>query len=261
MPDVQTAAASWAEQLAGWAVPDEVLAQAPEPPWGFLPGMFLAPTEPDDRPARRLALGWLGAGGRVLDVGCGGGAASLALVPPATELIGVDEQQEMLKELARAAALVDVPVVTVEGTWPAVAALVPLADVVVCHHVAYNVSDLVSFVVSLTGHARCGVVLELGARHPLTYLRPLWRLFWGLDRPAGPTAEDAVAVVRECGIEPTIERWAGGPSHLLSPEDAVRLARKRLCLPASRDPEIAEALAELGDRTSEVWALSWPGDA
>ena len=36
-------------------------------------------------------------------------------------------------------------VTTTEGTWPTVAEPPPVADVVVCHHVAYNVSDLAPF--------------------------------------------------------------------------------------------------------------------
>jgi SAM-dependent methyltransferase len=257
---VQTAAAGWAEQLAAWTVPDDVLASAPEPPWGFLPGMFVAPAQPEDTPARRMALEWLGDGGSVLDVGCGGGTASLALVPPARALVGVDEQPTQLGHFAAACAERRVAVTTVEGTWPAVSSKVPSADVVVCHHVAYNVADLVAFVVALTGHAHAGVVLELGARHPLTYLRPLWRRFWGIERPTGPSATDALAVVRECGVEPRVERWRQPRTHLVSPEDGVRLARKRLCLPASRDDEIAAALAELPEPSHEIWALSWAGD-
>jgi hypothetical protein len=43
----------------------------------------------------------------------------------------------------------------------------PVADVVVCHPVAYNVSDLAPFAQRLTDHARAGVVMELTAQHPM----------------------------------------------------------------------------------------------
>jgi hypothetical protein len=41
----------------------------------------------------------------------------------------------------------------------------------------------------------------------------------------------------------------------------VRLARKGLCLPASRDAEIADALAALPPATPVVWTIAWPGEA
>jgi SAM-dependent methyltransferase len=261
--EVGDAARRWAEQLIGWAVPEDILAQAPEPPWGFLPGMF---TVDDDEvvldvPSRRIALEALGAGGSVLDVGSGGGSASLALVPALTSIVGVDERPEALDELRAAAARHDVPCEAVAGSWTAVAPEVPPADVVVCHHVLYNVPDAEPFVEELTSHARRLVVMELNAAHPLVYLAPLWCRFWGIERPNGPTAADAVVVVRELGIEPHVALGERPGGHWRSPDQQVRLARKRLCLPASRDAEIAEALAELPPATPQVWTIAWPGTA
>src|SRR4051812_28598057 len=96
-----TAAAVWAEALAAWAIPEDILAAAPESPWGFPVALF-HPAEdgPADTPSRQAALDALdalgGSGGSVLDVGCGAGAASLALVPPARRVIGVDSSPDML---------------------------------------------------------------------------------------------------------------------------------------------------------------------
>ncbi len=35
-----TAAERWAEALAGWAIPEPILAAAPESPWGFPSDLF-----------------------------------------------------------------------------------------------------------------------------------------------------------------------------------------------------------------------------
>src|SRR5690606_13438712 len=78
-------------------------------------------------------------GGTVLDVGCGGGRSSIPLVPPATELIGVDRRGPMLDEFVRAASETGAARRTVHGDWPEVASVTPLADVAICHHVAYDV--------------------------------------------------------------------------------------------------------------------------
>ena len=67
----------WREQLDGWAIPEEILASAPESPWGFPVGLFRSraaragqrPATPSNLEAARF----LPAGGTVLDVGAGGG--------------------------------------------------------------------------------------------------------------------------------------------------------------------------------------------
>src|SRR5262249_53548699 len=124
------AARRWAELLDGWSIPDEILFQAPEDPWWIDPACVEPPAEPEDTPSRRLAREARADGGRVLDVGCGAGAASLALVPPAGWLIGVDSSPAMLAAFADACRRRRVPFQTVDGEWPMVASQVPVADVV-----------------------------------------------------------------------------------------------------------------------------------
>ena len=102
---VGDAATRWAEQLAAWEIPDEILAQAPETPWTCLPADFAVegedPVSTASTPFEREVLP---PDGSVLDVGCGGGRASLALVPPAARIIGVDQSADMLRQLERSAA-------------------------------------------------------------------------------------------------------------------------------------------------------------
>jgi hypothetical protein len=71
----------------------------------------------------------------------------------------------------------------------------------------------------------------------------LWLHFHGLERPSGPSADDAVAVLEEIGIEPDVERFSGR-SRLAEVDrrDLVAFARRRLCLPAERDPEVDSLL-------------------
>jgi SAM-dependent methyltransferase len=258
---VDGAAKRWAELLDGWTLPDEILYQAPEDPWRIDVECVEAPAgPPEDTPSRRLALDALPDDGVVLDVGCGAGAASLALVPPAGRLIGLDTSPVMLRAFVAACRRQGVAYETVEGEWPTAAALVPTADVAICHHVAYNVRDIVAFVVELTGRARRRVVVELGAVHPLRPLRPLWRHFWNLERPPGPTAGDFLAVLQELEIEPIVEQAPGRP-HLRSFDDAVTVARRRLCLPVERTDDVAAGLRVLPPTPAEVWTFAWPGDA
>jgi SAM-dependent methyltransferase len=202
----------------------------------------------------------LGAGGSVLDIGCGGGAAGLALVPPATCLIGVDASPEMLANFSAATEHLDVASQAVLGRWPEVAGQAGLADVVVCHHVVYNVAALVPFVAALTDHARRAVVVELTESHPQSSLNPLWERFWGLSRPEQPTAQLFVEVVRELGPQPVVSRWERPVEKASAASaDYVAFVRRRLCLSADRDAEVAAALASDPMPTARMVTVSWPG--
>jgi SAM-dependent methyltransferase len=208
----------------------------------------------------------------VLDVGAGGGAASLPLAGTAGRLVGVDALPEMVAAFLAAARAAGVDAEGVEGGWPEVARRVGPADVVVCHHVLYNVADLAPFARALTGHARRRVVAELTDRHPLAGLRPLWRRFHGLDRPTGPSADDAEAALAALGLAVERQDWESRDRFGFDDfDELVAFTRRRLCLPATRDPEVAEALLEEGTRQVDgIWVsgqprrvttLSWPGTA
>jgi SAM-dependent methyltransferase len=263
-PTPGVAARRWANRLSAWAIPRQILARAPRSPWWFPPGLFRTPHGPaPDTPSTGLARAALPpTGGTVLDVGCGGGRASLALAPPAEHVIAVDRDAPLLAAFRAAAAQRGVACTAVLGEWPAVAGDVPVADVAVCHHVAYNVADLGPFALALDARARRRVVVELRQEHPLVWMAPLWRQFWDLERPTGPTAAEALAVLREVGLPAGMVTWqeAPGVSRLrgLPFERQVEIARIRLCLPADRDDEVAEALRALGPpRPREVATIWW----
>jgi SAM-dependent methyltransferase len=243
-----TPAERWARDLAAWKIPDEILAAAPQSPWIHPVAQFEVPDGPAaDSPSHRCARERLDAGGSVLDVGCGGGRAAFAVCPPASEVIGVDHQEGMLAAFARAAERRGLRHSELLGDWPGVAGRTPSADVAVCHHVAYNVADLPGFVTALTAHAARRVVLELPVRHPLAGMAPLWRHFWNLERPDGPTAADAVSVIRDLGFDARIEEWQESADDRsraqLPPAQRVEFTRIRLCLTADRDAEIEQVLA------------------
>lgn len=261
-----TPAEVWAAALAEWAIPDEILAQAPADPWVHPPRFFRVNPGVDhtDTPSHRAAWRALGVDGdrTVLDVGVGGGRSCLPLAQVAARLIGVDEQQAMLDQFASACADAGVASEGHLGRWPDVAATVPVADVAVCHHVAYNVAAIEPFLVALTAHARVAVVVELPDRHPVSWMNPLWARFWDLPRPSEPSAELFTDVVRSLGWLPDVA-WAERPPRSAteghSPE-FVAFVRQRLCLPASRDAEVAAALADLGPAaggTHRVATVTW----
>lgn len=242
-----TAAEAWTEALASWAIPEEILAKAPESPWHFPVGVFARRAEAAGSQltfSNLRALEAVPNDGTVLDVGCGGGAASLPLAARASGLIGVDTSNEMLEAFLRNAAAAGVEAEVVAGPWPEVGERTPVADVVVCHHVVYNAPDLATFVLRLTDHARDRVVLELTQHHPTSDLDPLWLRFHGLVRPTRPTSDDAEAVIRELGLRVERKDWsAARPGGYESVQEMVAHVRRLICLPADRDPEIRDAIA------------------
>jgi SAM-dependent methyltransferase len=244
------AAERWREQLAAWAIPDEILAKAPESPWGFAIECFRRRGEaaPDAQPTptTRRALEALPEGGTVLDVGVGGGGTSLPLAGRAGSIVGIDQQPDMLEGFLANAAAAGVDAHAVTGTWPEASVDVQPADVVVAGHIVYNVPALEPFARALDGHARRRAVVELTQRHPLDWMRDLWLRFHGLERPNGPTADDANVVLRDLGFPVAREERMVVGDHggggFQAREDAIHVVRKRLCLPADLDPDIAEAL-------------------
>jgi SAM-dependent methyltransferase len=255
----------WAEALAAWRIPPAILDAAPESPWVLPEDVFSrradqAQALPGGASYQRAAEA-LDGGGAVLDVGAGGGAAGLPHAARITALTAVDAKRSMLDDFARRAARLGVAPRLVEGTWPAVAASTSVADVVLCHHVLYNVAELGPFVRALTGHARRRVVVEITQRHPLTALNPYWLRFHGLKRPDGPTADDAVAVLRSLGITVEVERWQRrAAAEYESFERLVDVTRRRLCLPRSRAGEVAAALREEGVCPDQPPDLGSSGD-
>jgi SAM-dependent methyltransferase len=268
--------ARWRDDLASWAIPACILASVPESPW-VLPGKVFArradrlSTEPAG-PSFDRAWAALDPPGTVLDVGSGPGAASLPLLPRTTALTAVDADEPMLALLAERSGARGVRADCIAGRWPDVAGQVPAADVVTCHHVAYNVPDLGPFVTALTDHARRLVVIEVAYLHPLTSLNELWLRFHGLARPGRPTGVDILAILTAMGLRIGHERWsrpAGADYESFA--ELTDVTRRRLCLPPQRAADVADALIEagvdpahpqdLGSSGRDVLSIWWDGSA
>lgn len=197
----------------------------------------------------------------MLDVGAGGGASSLGLVPRPGLIVGVDPLAAMLESFEASARLAGVAARCVLGTWPEAAEAVEPADVVVCHHALYRVAEIEDFLAALTARARHRVVLELSARPPLDGLNPLWRLLHGIERSGWPVADEAQAVLVAMGL--AVEREdvvLAARTQEVTPA-SVAFARRRLFVGPEHDPEIEAFLRSQQAQEQRVAALWWPGSA
>ncbi|MFM8773056.1 MAG: hypothetical protein ACKOFP_04315, partial [Actinomycetota bacterium] len=53
----------------------------------------------------------------------------------------------------------------------------------------------------LTGDVRLAVEPVTDDSSDITWMNPLWKQFWDLDRPTSPTATDALRVIRDAGYD------------------------------------------------------------
>ena len=190
-------------------------------------------------------------------MGCGGGVAAFALADKAKHVIGVDHQAEMLTMFSENASDRGLTSEVYDGFWPAVSANVPIADVVTCHNVVYNVQEIVPFLKALDEHARKRVVIEMPIHHPLANMDKLWKHFWKLDRPKDPSPADLIEVLKEIGINAQVKYWPGTVRQESNIDQAAEFMRLRLCLPKAREAEVKEFLAKQPRTDERDLATIW----
>ena len=140
----------------------------------------------------------------MIDVGAGTGRFALPLARDVKEVTAVDPSTGMLDVLRREARRLGVGnVTTVRGSWEEASTAV--ADVVFSAFVLTVVPEARRFLVKLDAAARQHAFLYLGAYSADAVLDPLWRHFHGAPRAPGPSYLDALAVLRELGIEPEVK--------------------------------------------------------
>lgn len=167
----------------------------------YAASMRRANTERDPflRRLRRLT----NASSTVIDVGAGTGRFALALARSVAHVTAVDPSSAMLDILQRdARQLGATNVTTVPATWEQ-ASTAP-ADVAFSAFVLTLVPDARRFLAKLDAAARHHVLLYIGAYSGDAVLEPLWRHFHGAPRAPAPTFLDALAVLRELGIDPRV---------------------------------------------------------
>ncbi len=255
----------WRQLLRDSEIPQDIVDHAPEPAGSLEPERFRWRPDHDAaqpvRPSRRRALEALPVGGTVLDVGVGGGASSLGLVPQAGRIVGVDPLEGMLASFEASARAAGVATQAVLGTWPEIADAVEPVDVAVSHHALYRAAEIEDFIGAMTVRARYRVVLEVSAHSPLSGLDGLWKSLHGVDRLDWLVADELHSVLMAMGLAAEREDIVLPPRVVEVTPEMVAFARRRLYIARERDPEIEEFLRNREPQEQRVAALWWPGQA
>lgn len=197
----------------------------------------------------------------MLDVGVGGGKASLGLAARAGLIIGVDLSEEMLASFEASAAAAGVASRSVLGSWPEAGAEVEPVDVVVSNNALYGVEEIEAFLDALTGHARHRVVLDVSPEPPPLGIAPLWKAIHGIERPTRRIADDLHGVLVAMGVTVEREEAVLAPRPRDTSPAGVAFMRRRLMVGEDRDAEIAELMRTLPPNDQVRVALWWPGGA
>lgn len=252
-------AARWKAELQAWAIPERLLEQADESPYGWPAKLWRRRTQEsrsrqETTPTTSLVSRLLGDDGTLVDVGAGTGRSCLPYARAGHRVTAVEKNPGMAAGLAEEADAEGLEVKVVVGAWPGVADRTPVADVVLSSHVVYDVGDIGPFLRGLDAHCRRAVVLELTDVHPWTKMNYLYRAIHDLDRPDGPSVENLVqVVVAELGAEVGVVRWERAPDlWFLGWQEILDYYGKRVVVPHARRPELRPLLEEFvttrGDR-------------
>ncbi len=251
-----TAVERWRSQLEGWAVPHELLDAVPWNPYEWPAELFArrdaVVSDPKMTERHTNAVISQLRPMSLIDIGAGAGGSCLDLAAAGIRVTAVEPDAGMAAQLRSRSVDRNLRVGVVEMAWPAAADAVGAADVVTSSHVIYNVPDPGPFLAAMHAAAGIAVVIQEFETHPWVHLRPYYMKLHQLERPMGPTVADLVAVIEETlGVNPTVERWYGGPPMwFVDRDELLDFYGRRLVVPVDRrddlEATLGPSIVELG---------------
>ncbi len=159
----------------------------------------------------------------MLDVGAGVGRYALPLARLARQVVAVEPSPAMQHHLAERIAAANATNLTlVPAAWPAAAAEVAPADIVLCAHVVYGVREIVPFVRALDSHTRRACLIAIRVdQHP--GLADISAALFGSAPVRQPALLDLYPLLADLGIVADVQTSpATGSFHFADHEQAHR---------------------------------------
>lgn len=192
-------------------------------------------------------LQWAAPDRTVLDVGGGAGRYALPLALRSRQVTVVEPSESMAAALLESAGEAGIGNVTVvPENWEQ--AEVEAADLVICAHVVYGVTELEPFIRKLESHARQRVVLAAFVESPLVQTAPVWARVHGEERILLPALPELVRALWEMDIYPDIVMMPPEPPQSVPDRAAAETMLRRWLYVApdtEEDGRLQTALDEL----------------
>lgn len=201
-----TATERWKAQVeAHHAQTEKVRADTDEEDdfWAPIAAQFRDDPSRTDDPVLNQLGEWVDAESTVLDVGGGAGRFAIPLAMRCREVVVADASSSMLETLKSASEEAEVTNVrSIQTGWEE--AEVEAADLVLCAHVLYGITELEPFLRKLAEHARGRVVIVSHTVAPTSMAAPFWRTVHDEERILLPALPELVPVLWEMDIFPDI---------------------------------------------------------
>lgn len=194
----------------------------------------------------------------VLDVGGGAGRLALPLAlhsAHATVLEPSDSMLEQLREVMEESGIENVS--SIQGNWEDTET--EPADIVLCSHVVYGVTEIELFLRKLTTHARKRVLLLAFVDSPQAHHAAFWKAIHGEERVNLPGLPEIVNVLWEMDIYPDIEMLEASVMQTFDDfESAINQLRLRLYVmpDTEQDERLRVAAKQLLVETSDGLIIS-----
>ena len=171
--------------------------------WAPIASQFRDNPSREDDPVLNQVVAWVDAESTLLDVGGGAGRFAIPLAQRCREVVVAEPSSSMLETLKSAASDAGVTNVrSVQTNWEE--ADVDVADVVLCAHVVYGVTEIEPFMRKLAESARGRVVIVSHTVAPISVAAPFWKAVHGEERILLPALPELVPVLWEMDVFPDV---------------------------------------------------------